>query len=101
MILSINEWCQVIHTNSINKGFARSNKQRPIPELLCLIHSEISEALEAYRIGSVLKFNEEIADACIRLFDLAAEYTIDLEYCIERKHKINLQRPYKHGNKKI
>lgn len=98
---TINEWCRLVHANAINKGFAYKARKRPVPELLCLIHSETSEALEAYRQNSFLKLSEELADICIRVFDMAEEYEIDLEYEIEKKHIINLQRPYKHHGKVI
>jgi NTP pyrophosphatase (non-canonical NTP hydrolase) len=44
----INELAQKIHENAKSKGFYESHKN--IGEMLCLIHSEVSEALEADRI---------------------------------------------------
>ena len=43
----INELCKEIHENAKSKGFFDSEKN--IGEMLCLIHSEVSEALEADR----------------------------------------------------
>src|SRR3990167_11159594 len=43
----INELALKIHENANNKGFFDSEKN--IGEMLCLIHSEVSEALEADR----------------------------------------------------
>lgn len=45
----INELSKQIHQNNINKGFYE--KEKNIGEMLCLIHSEVSEALEADRKG--------------------------------------------------
>ena len=43
----INNLAQEIHANNIQKGFYE--KEKNIGEMLCLIHSEVSEALEADR----------------------------------------------------
>ncbi len=43
----INKLSEEIHENAIKKGFYESEKN--IGEMLCLIHSEVSEALEADR----------------------------------------------------
>ena len=40
------------HSTAKEKGWWEFPK-REIPELLALIHSEVSEAIEAYRIGEV------------------------------------------------
>jgi NTP pyrophosphatase (non-canonical NTP hydrolase) len=43
----INKLSKQIHQNAIDKGFFENDKN--IGEMLCLIHSEVSEALEADR----------------------------------------------------
>lgn len=86
-----------------------------IPEKLALIHSEVSEALEEYRKGIPLDrvyyeptgdgpkkpegFGVELADAIIRILDLAGYLQIDMAELIALKHNYNLTRSYKHGNK--
>ena len=45
----LNELAKQIHNNAKNKGFYESEKN--IGEILCLIHSELSKALEADRKG--------------------------------------------------
>ncbi len=91
--------------------------QALVPEKLALIHSEISEALEEYRSRKVLNevtfgeeneegvdkpegFPVELADAVIRIFDLAEALNIDLGYWIMRKHEYNSGRSRRHGGKK-
>lgn len=74
--------------------------ERNIPTLLCLIHSEISEALEAHRHDDWANFKEELADALIRIFDMCAAFDIDIEHELRRKMDINKERPYRHGGKK-
>jgi len=79
-------------------------EERPIPELLCLIHSEISEALEAYRknipVGEKGWIGEELADAVIRIWDMCEYLNIDIAKEVNKKHEFNKLRPYRHGNKK-
>lgn len=94
---TIRYWQKECHENAVEHGWWE--EKRPIPELLCLIHSEVSEALEAYRKADMDNFREELADIAIRLFDLAGGYAVDLEYEIENKHKINKTREYRHGGK--
>ena len=91
-----------IHALAVEKGWY--DKDRPIPELLCLIHSEISEALEAYRNGVKEGekgcMSEELADAIIRIFDMSEALGINIVKAVNKKHKYNKTRPYRHGNKK-
>lgn len=49
----INKLSEEIHNNARSKGFYTDEKN--IGEMLCLIHSEISEALEADRKGNYTK----------------------------------------------
>lgn len=58
---------------------------RNVPEMLCLIHSEISEAMEGYRKGLMddklphrQMIEVELADAIIRIFDLAGYLGLNL-----------------------
>lgn len=74
--------------------------KRNMPTLLCLIHSEISEALESHREDDWDGFKEEIADVLIRIFDMCAAFDIDIESELRRKMDINRDRPYRHGDKK-
>lgn len=80
-----------------------------VAEKLALIHLEISEALEADR-QPIAKYDEhcpafsnfaiELADAAIRIFDLAGALGIPLGSAILAKMNANKKREYKHGNKK-
>lgn len=45
-------------------------------------------------------FQDELADAAIRIFDLATEMGIDLAWHIEQKVRYNAGRPKMHGGKK-
>ncbi len=59
----------------------------------------MTEALEADRKGDQDNFGEELADVCIRIFDLCGSRDIDLETWIYAKMEKNKGRSYKHGNK--
>lgn len=96
--MNIKEWQKTIHNWAKSKGWYET--ERNIPELFCLLHSEISEALEAWRERNDPQVAEELADVAIRLFDTCEYLGIDLEKEISKKHKYNITRPYRHGNKR-
>lgn len=96
--MKISDWQKETHQNAVAHGWYDGDT-RGIPELLCLIHSEVSEALEAHRENDWDGFKEELADVAIRLFDMAEYLNIDLEAEIAKKHETNKARPYRHGNK--
>lgn len=90
---------------------------------LLLIHSEISEAVEAYRIGDIANVVEvfngkpegvivELADVLIRIGDLVGQLRAtelkdldpgyhSLGLATVAKMKYNETRPHRHGGKKI
>lgn len=73
--------------------------QRNVPEMLALIHSEISEALEGVRKGKQddhlphrPSVEVELADALIRIFDLAGYLNLDLAGAYAEKRDYNDKR---------
>lgn len=110
---TLNELAAEAHANAVSKGWW--DEDRSFGEIIALIHSEVSEALEFYREGhqpnellwtgiSGLKpdgIPAEFADIIIRIFDAAGKYNIDLDRAVEMKMLYNATRPHKHGGKVI
>ena len=70
-----------------------------VAEKLCLIHSEVSEAMEGHRKGLMddklpqfKAMTVELADACIRIFDLAGALGLELGPALAAKMAYNAQR---------
>ena len=100
---------------------AKGWKDKPVSfvEAMAMLHSEVSEALEAWRNWGLEDatdheteaWNEtrpkpegvgaEFADVFIRLLDDCERFGVDLEAEYERKMAYNHTRPYRHGGKPI
>lgn len=102
----LNDLAYRIHNNAVNKGFF-DGPERNIGEMLALIHSEVSEALEAQRVGDMeyhedehhkpLGFGSELADIIIRTLDLAEHLGFNINQIVLNKMAYNETRPFKHG----
>jgi NTP pyrophosphatase (non-canonical NTP hydrolase) len=76
-------------------------------EKIALMHSELSEMLEADRksidssehIPEFTGVEEELADLIIRALDFAGYHELRLGEAILAKMNFNLNRPFKHGKK--
>jgi len=96
----------IVYQNSDEHGF-HAGYQNLFPIKIALIHSEISEALEAHRCGvskddKIPDFSgaeAELADAVIRIMDLAHIHNLRLGEAIIAKMKYNSGREFMHGGK--
>lgn len=84
------------------KGFHETD--RSFSEEIALMHSELSEALEAARNPDVSDkledfsgVEEELADLIIRVLDSARHRDLNVSRAVMAKLRYNLNRPYKHG----
>ncbi len=78
------------------KGFS-SDPER-IWEMLALIHTEVSEATDAYKKGeSIEHLGEELTDAIIRILHLMSALNLDAEELFKDKMRKNWERPYKYN----
>ena len=93
------------HHIAEEKGFW--NKTRNQGELIALMHSELSEALEYLRHGNPLSdhipeftgVEEELADLIIRVMDMAGAYGYRIPEAIIAKLEFNATREHMHGKK--
>ncbi len=79
------------------KGFGTSKDEINVAEKIALIHSEISEAYEAYRhqnIDGKDGFEEELGDAVQRILHLCGAMDIDIEKAILKKLNYNKDRQW-------
>lgn len=110
-MLGINQFADEVHKNAVEHGWW--DEERSFGDIVALCHSELSEALEAYRNGEDMAWFDyanggkpegmatELGDCVIRIFDFLAKEGIDIEAVLRFKHEYNIARPYKHGGKRI
>lgn len=103
----------------INVANGWYDSERSFGDCIALLHTEVSEAYEAYRqwkledataqaIASITGepaipkpegVGSEFADVFIRLLDTSRRHGIDLRAEVVRKNAFNRTRGYRHGNK--
>lgn len=81
------------------KGFSAAPER--IWEMLALIHTEVSEATDAYKKGEPIDHvGEELIDAVIRILHLVSALGLDADALFEAKMARNWQRPYKYNTQR-
>jgi hypothetical protein len=119
MTLSIAYWQRAVHELAKLKQWHKREDGTDVdqhdPERIAArlerIHSEVSEAGECVALdqmavwyqpyGKPEGFPIELADAVIRILDLAESLGIDIEAAMVLKHEYNKSRPERHGKKRI
>lgn len=104
-IESFNLLARAVHDNAVNKGWWESERNNG--EIIALMHSELSEALEAIRDGNppddkIPEFSgaeAELADVIIRIMDMAPARGWRIAEAVVAKIAMNKTRAYKHGRK--
>ena len=112
---------EILHVNIRNGWF---ETERTVGDDLALLHSEVSEALDAYRehgfddatdtntygshddlaqnrLPKPEGFGSELADVLIRLLDTCERRGVDLVTEYERKIAYNATRGHRHGGKRL
>lgn len=96
---ALNELVAEVRAMCDAKGFSSSHER--IWEMLALIHTEISEATDAFKKGGTLEdVGEELIDAIIRIFHLLSALDLDADELFQAKMAKNWQRPYKYNTQR-
>lgn len=103
--VALNALSHIIYERTVKAGWykdpktGRKLKSRNVMEMLCLVHSEVSEAAEGYRKNLMddklphrKMLEVELADVLIRIFDLAGYQELDLGGALIEKMEYNASR---------
>jgi NTP pyrophosphatase (non-canonical NTP hydrolase) len=99
--MEIKELQNKILIQAKEKGFGTNPKDINVAEKIALIHSEVSEAYEAYRHNNIDGkdgFAEELGDVIQRTLHLATALNIDVEKAILQKMELNKNRDWNWEN---
>ncbi len=116
--LRINEILVDAYTTEVSKGWHDGDpkEKSSLPTFVALVHSEVSECLEAYREQGFTEWREpveyhdrgkpcgvasELADTIIRIAAYCAHMQIDLDAALRDKLEFNKSRPHRHGGKRV
>lgn len=106
-IVGYDKQAKEVHDIAVDKGWW-DNGPRNDAEMIALMHSELSEALEALRkdlpsekIPGYSGVEEELADVIIRIMDYGVARGLDIGRAVVEKVQFNISRTYRHGGKRF
>lgn len=102
--MTLNGLSKEIHETAVEKGWWDEN--RNFGEMIALAHSELSEALEAWRKDTSWFYIEkhkpegtavELVDCIIRILDILGPQDLNIDLIMQTKLRYNRSRPHRHG----
>jgi NTP pyrophosphatase (non-canonical NTP hydrolase) len=93
---SLNAYVSAVRALCDAKGFSSDPDQ--FWQMFALIHTEVSEATDAYKKGEPLEaVGEELVDAVIRIFHMLSAMGVDADALFDGKMAKNWARPYRYN----
>jgi len=95
--LTINQLRDLVMQQAKEKGFGTKPEEINVAEKIALIHSETSEAFDAYRHKNIDEkdgFKEELGDIVQRIIHLCGIFDVDIEKEILKKIEHNKDRDW-------